>query len=139
MKYLYLVLFFIFNLSLLAQAGVYVIDHTNDSLDGTKIKWTLTLNDDGTFLYNFYRDIAGERNPEENFYGKGTWTSNGKIVAFKAKPLDFNQKFTVNLNNSKALYITKSPRDKSDKIIKTALRFYESETFHIEGLQLFKE
>lgn len=133
-----IIIIFLVTLNMFSQVGVYTRGNLNSS-DGTIIKWTLTLNKDGTFLYHFLRDIAGERNPEENFYGKGTWKVNGKIVTFQAKPSDFDQEFTVNLNNSKARYNTKSPRDKTDKVIKTALRFYESETFHIEGLQLFKE
>jgi len=91
------------------------------------------------FLYHFLRDISGEANPEENFYGKGTWKVEGKIVSFSTKPSDLNDDFTVNLNNSKARYITKSPRDTSDKVVKTALRFYQSELFYIKGLHLFKE
>lgn len=139
MKHLYLVLFFCFNLNIFAQVGVYLRGRYSNAVDGTIIKWTLSLNTDGTFLYHFLRDISREANPEENLYGKGTWAANGKIVAFRAKPSNFDQEFTVNLNNSKARYITKSARDKSDKVVKTALRFYESETFNIEGLQLFKE
>ena len=78
-------------------------------------------------------------NKEENFYGKGTWILEGKIVTLLSENEDLNEHYTVNLNNSKARYITKSPRDKSDKIVKTALRFYESETSYIKGLELYKE
>lgn len=67
--------------------------------------------------------------------GKGR---ENNYIFFKKK-IDFNEKYTVNLNNSKARYITKSPRDKSEKVIKTALRFYESEAFAIKGLELVKE
>jgi hypothetical protein len=49
---------------------------------------------------------------------------------------DLEGKYTVNLNNSKARYITKSPINKSDKVVKKALLFYES--FQIKGLELFK-
>ena len=124
---------------MIAQSGVYVNEPKN--YDGTKIKWTLTLNEDGTFIYHFLRDLSAisKPNKEENFYGKGTWILEGKIVTLLSENEDLNEHYTVNLNNSKARYITKSPRDKSDKIVKTALRFYESETFHIKGLELYKE
>jgi hypothetical protein len=139
MKITLLILIFCFNLSLLAQAGTYT--RFPKSSDGTKIKWTLSLNPEGTFLYHFLRDLSAisKANSEENFYAKGTWKSEYKIVCFYSKPSDINDEFSVNLNNSKARYITKSPRDKSDNIVKTALLFYESETFHIKGLELFKE
>ncbi|MGC1204402.1 MAG: hypothetical protein WA839_05910 [Flavobacteriaceae bacterium] len=139
MKQLFLVFLFLTCSKVFSQAGVYVIDHTKDMIDGSKTKWTLTLNEDGTFLYNFYRNVKGGIPAEENFYGKGTWKVEGKIVSFYAKPSDVNDEFSVNLNNSKAKYINKSPRDRTDKIVKTALRFYESETSHITGLELFKE
>lgn len=129
------------SLNVFAQTGVYTRGNSGAS-DGNIIKWTITLNQDGTFLYHFFRDVSAvsQGNNKENFYGKGTWKKEGKIVVFSSdRKNDFNEKYTVNLNNSKARYITKSPRDKSDRVVKTALRFYESETFHIEGLTVFKE
>lgn len=139
MKQLFFVLLFFICGNMIAQSGVYVNEPKNS--DGTKIKWKLTLNEDGTFIYHFLRDLSAisKPNKEENFYGKGTWILEGKIVTLLSKNEDLNEQHTVNLNNSKARYITKSPRDKSDKIVKTALRFYEFETFHIKGLELYKE
>ena len=106
---------------------------------GIKRKWTLLLNEDGTFLYRFYRDLAGESNPEENYYGKGTWELEGIIMTFYSEISGLDERFSVNLNKAKARYISKSPRDKSNKVIRTALRFYESEAFAIRGLELFKK
>jgi len=135
-------LFFIVGFSMcaqvLAQSGVYVNEPKN--FDGTKVKWTLTLNEDGTFLYHFLRDISAisKVNTEENYYGKGIWILEGKSVILLSKDTDnLDGKYTKNLNNSKARYITKSPRDTSDKVVKTALRFYES--VELKGLELFKE
>ncbi|SFZ89959.1 NlpE N-terminal domain-containing protein [Flaviramulus basaltis] len=138
MKHTFFILIFMFSLSLFAQTGVYTLEPQNT--DGTKIKWTLSLNSDGTFIYHFFRDIVGERNPEENFYGKGTWESKGKLVYFFAnKSKDFDGKYTKNLNNSKARITSKSPRDKSDRVVKTSIRFYDSELSEITGLELFKK
>ena len=137
-------LFFIFVIFIsnyvFAQSGVYINEPKNT--DDTKIKWTLTLHEDGTFLYHFLRDLSAisKANTEENYYGKGTWVFEGNSVVLFSKESDnLKDTYTLNLNNSKARYITKSPRDKSDKVIKTALRFYESDTFHITGLQLNKQ
>lgn len=135
-------LFFIFGFFIcghaFAQSGVYVKEPKLS--DGTKVKWTLTLDEDGTFLYHFFRDISAvsKLNTEENYYGKGTWIAEGKIVTLFSNETDnLEGQYTVNLNNSKARYITKSPRDKSNKVVKPALLFYES--FQIKGLELFKE
>ncbi len=139
MKQSLIILVFFISVNMIAQSGIYVYEPNN--IDGTKIKWTLTLKDDGTFLYHFLRDLSAisKPNTEENYYAKGTWKADGKIVVLYTNPLDdLNEQYTLNLNNSKARYIAKSPRDKLDKVVKTALRFYESETFHIKGLELFK-
>ncbi|HEX9825771.1 MAG TPA: hypothetical protein VGA80_04170 [Flavobacteriaceae bacterium] len=138
MKYfLIIVVLLAFHLNISAQSGVYIKEPIN--IDGTKVKWTLTLDEDGTFLYHFLRDISAVSKPniEENYYGKGTWTLEGKsVILFSNETDNLNGQYTVNLNNSKARYITKSPRNTSDKVIKTALLFYESD--HIKGLELFK-
>ena len=132
---LFLVLCFFYSF---AQSETYV--KKPESLDGTKIKWTLTLKEDGTFFYNFYRDIVGEFNLEENFYGKGTWKAEKSLIFFYTnKETDLNETYTVDFTNSKARYTTKSPRDTSGKVVKTSLRFYESDNTFIKGLELFKE
>lgn len=120
----------------LSQSGVY--GRGTRSSDSTIVQWTLKLNPDGTFLYHFLRDLSGKANKEENYYGKGIWQSEGKIVSFYSEASDFDTIHTVNLNNSKARYIEKSPRDTSDKIVKTAIHFYQSETSYIKGLKLLK-
>ena len=138
MKQLFFVLGLFISTSIFSQSGVYVYEPINK--DVTKIKWTLSLYEDGTFLYHFYRDISAvsKANTEENYYGKGTWILQGKIVTLFSNEADILEgHYTVNLNNSEARYITKSPRDTSGKVVKTALLFYESDV--IKGVKLFKE
>lgn len=139
-NHLIFVALLIYHFNVFAQSGVYIKEPNSN--DGTKLKWTLSLLDDGTFLYHFFRDISAisKSNGEENYYGKGTWSLIGdSIVLFSNDEDNLKEQYTLNLNNSKARYITKSPRDKSIKVVKTALLFYESETFHIKGLELIKE
>lgn len=122
-----------------AQSGVYIRDFSDESLKD-KTKWTLTLHQDGTFLYHFFRDLEGALNPEENFYGKGTWVIHKKIISFSSSPeTEIDRLNTINFTSSKARYIIKSPRDKSNEIVKTSIRFYESNVNFIKGLQLFKQ
>tara|TARA_B100000809_G_scaffold176743_1_gene174192 strand:+ start:7070 stop:7498 length:429 start_codon:yes stop_codon:yes gene_type:complete len=102
-------------------------------------KYTLDLKPNGTFIFHNYRKIS-TKNPEENQYGKGTWKSekNNVIYFYTNKETELDEKHTLNFTNTKARFITKSPRDKSDKEVKTHLRFYDSEIFWIKGHQLFK-
>ena len=141
MKKVFLILLVLSHWTVSAQSGIYSRGSLNQKADGAIIKWTLSLHPDGTFLYHFLRDLSAISpiNVEEKFYGKGTWKPQGKQILFFSEKEDMDEEYTVNLNNSKARYITKSPRDTSDKIVKTALRFYASETFHIKGLVLFKD
>ncbi|WP_372754871.1 hypothetical protein [Mariniflexile sp.] len=136
MKRLFFILSIVASMNIFGQSGVYVYGHPKDV--EKSLKWTLSLNEDGTFLYHFYR--KGGIPAEENFYGKGTWWSDKNSIIFQTnKETDMDEKHTMDFTNSKARYITKSPRDKSDKVVKTALRFYASEIPYIIGLNLLKE
>ncbi|HKK11730.1 MAG TPA: hypothetical protein VJ945_02790 [Flavobacteriaceae bacterium] len=136
MKNVFIIVFLLFNLNLSAQSGDYV--RKVETKKGEILEWTLSLHPDGTFLYNFYRNL-GKPYPEENFYGKGTWKSNQSLVFFFTdKERDIDEQYELNLNNSKARIHGKSIRDKSNRVVKTSLRFYDSELSEIKGLELFK-
>lgn len=123
-------------------AGSYerIFSSTNRPHD---IKYNLVLNADGTFQFHSYEKIElggpdKSRTGERNQYAKGTWTLDKKVVTFSASSTDFDELFTLDFNNSKARFISKSPRDKSDRVIETALRFYESGMDWIQSLTIFK-
>jgi hypothetical protein len=78
--------------------------------------------------------------PEINKYGKGKWTMENNVISFffdKQKILMI--KNTLDFSNSKARFITKSPRDKTDQIIKTRLQFLKSEIFWMARIEIFKK
>jgi len=139
MKYLVLIIYLTFNLTSFCQtenfSGNY--EYKFESNKGEILEYKLSLNSDGTFLFHSYRNIL--TNPEENSYGKGKWKAEKTIIFFYTdSEFDLTEKYILNFNNSKARFISKSPRDKSDRIIKTNLRFYESEMFWVSGMKLFK-
>ena len=119
-----------------AIEGTYQSD-----FDGTNtaIKRTLILNADGTFLFHGYEYHEGGIPPKKNSYAKGTWTSEKKIIYFSSNTNDLDEKHTLDFTNSKARFIIKSPRDKSTRVIKTAIKFYTSDIFWIKGMTLLKE
>ncbi|WP_157805266.1 copper resistance protein NlpE N-terminal domain-containing protein [Confluentibacter citreus] len=117
--------------------GVYQVDFLDDENEG--IQYTLTLNEDHTFKFHFFRKPKGANNPQENYYAKGTWASENNSIFFDAEDvLDLNEEYTLNLKNSKARFNTKSPRDVSARVVKTSIKFYDSELFWVKGLELFK-
>jgi hypothetical protein len=142
MKRLFLLLVLTCNLSLFAQSETLVGSYLKsfDANNGDKMTWIMTLNSDGTFLYHFYRNFQNGIPSIENFYGKGNWKAEKNLVSFHANQTsDIDETHTLNLNKTKARINSKSPRDKSDREVKTSIIFYESEIQEVKGLELFKE
>lgn len=120
-------------------AGVYQLKSNSKESNDFELLRTLTLNADGTFEYYNYRRIENGIPKETHTYGKGTWIQNKKVISFFTESTNLDDKFTLDFTGTKARFISKSPRDKSDRVIKTALSFYESEIFWITGMKLLKQ
>lgn len=141
MKLLFTSILLLFHFTFFAQSNLVTGDYKlvfgkeNDHL----FKYNLTLNPDGTFLFHYYSFIKQGIPPEVNKYGKGKWTEENNVVTFFSdKNLDLDDKYTIDFSKSKARFVTKSPRNKTDEIIKTRLRFIESEIFWMKGINFFK-
>ncbi len=103
------------------------------------IEYKLTLREDGTFHFHSYENHQRGISWKRNKYGKGNWRMDGKIVSFITdKEKDIDEKYTLDFSNSKARFITKPERDKTDRKIETKLQFFESEIFWIERLKILK-
>ena len=117
--------------------GNYIL--TLETKDSSSFKYEVVLSQDGTFSFHYYSNIKQGIPPEVNKYGKGNWTINNNVISFFTdKQKDFDEKFTLDFTNTKARFVTKSPRDKSDKIIKTQLRFLDSEIFWLRRIDIGK-
>jgi hypothetical protein len=141
MKILITTLLLISNFALFAQSGQFSGEYTRSLSEEGKhiIEYKLTLNQDGTFLFHSYTKMQGGIPPEVNKYGKGKWVAKDNMITFSSdKKEDFDTKYTLDFNNSTARFITKSPRDKSDKIVKTKLQFLESEIGWMKRIDIFK-
>ncbi|MCD0473324.1 copper resistance protein NlpE [Flavobacterium sp. EDS] len=141
MKLLITTLLLIFNLTLFAQSSNFAGDYNRTLTEEGKhkIEYKLTLNQDGTFLFHSYSKIQGGNPPEINKYGKGKWSSKDNVITFSSnKNEDFNDKYTLDFNNSKARFVTKNPKNKTDQVIKTKLTFLESGIFWMQKLDVFK-
>ena len=141
MKLLITTFLLIFNLTLFAQSNNVAGDYTRSLSEEGKhiIEYKLTLNQDGTFVFHSYSKMQGGRPPEVNKYGKGKWSAKDNMITFSTnKQEDFDEKYTLDFNNSAARFVTKNPRDKSDKIVKTRLAFVASEIFWMQRIDIFK-
>lgn len=112
---------------------------TIETKDNNTLEYQLNLSQDGTFTFHYYSNIKNGIPPEVNKYGKGKWTIENNVISFFSdKQQDIDNKFTLDFTNSKARFITKSPRDKTDQIIKTRLQFLKSDIFWMAKIELFK-
>ncbi len=98
----------------------------------------LTLNPDGTFLLLSESYIEERMIRERKEYGKGTWTSDKGLIFLKVEESDVDAKHVLNLNNTKLRFDTKSPRDKSNRDIKTSVRIFDTEISWLKGRTLIK-
>jgi hypothetical protein len=141
MKAIFTILILIFNLTLFSQVDKAVGDYllTLKTKDSDLFEYKLTLNEDGTFLFHYYSNIKQGNPAEINKYGKGKWTVENNVISFFSdKQKEIDKKNTLDFTNSKARFITKSPRDKTDRIIKTKLQFLKSEIFWMARIEIFK-
>lgn len=110
-----------------------------ETTDNNAFEYQLTLSQDGTFFFHYYSKMKQGTPTETNKYGKGKWTIEKDVISFFSdKQKDINEKNILDFTNSKARFITKSPRDKTDQIIKTRLQFLKSEIFWIAKIEMFK-
>ena len=146
MKTITTILFLITSLNLFCQAkiieGEYYLELGNEK---HQIEYHLNLKPDGTFLFHSYSNIQKGIPPEVHKYGKGKWTYEKTnsfgiekfVVSFIAdKELDFDHKYTIDLNNSKARFISKSSRDRTDIMVKPKLKFSKSDISWIKGIEI---
>ena len=127
--------------TLFAQSTQIAGDYTRSLSEEGKhiIEYKLNLNQDGTFTFHSYSKMQGGIPPEVNKYGKGKWITKDNMITFSSnKKEDFDEKYTLDFNNSKARFVTKNSRDKSDQIVKTKLTFLDSEIAWMKRIDVFK-
>lgn len=129
------------NLALFAQSKTIIGDYelSLPTEKGDLIEYKLTLNTDGIFFFNSYSKIIGGDPTEVIQFGRGNWTEKNAVVSFFSNnKKDFDTKFTLDFTNTKARFITKSLRDKTDKIVKTKFQFLDSEINWINKIEMFQ-
>ena len=141
MKAIFTILILISSLSLYSQVDKAVGDYqlTSKTTESDVLEWKLTLNEDGTFFFHYYSNVKLEIPPEKNRFGKGKWTMENNVISFFSdKQKDLDGKYTLDFTNSKARFRIKSHRNKTDQIIKTRIKFLESDIFWMARTEMFK-
>lgn len=119
-----------------AVVGVYSKEAGNEK---HRIEYKLMLNEDGTFTFHSHTNIKAGIPQIVNKYGRGSWSNEDNVVSLLTdEEKDIDEKYTLNFSGSRARFITKSPRDKTNRVIQTRLQFFESRIFWIERLEIPK-
>jgi len=141
MKVIVTILLLVSSLTSFSQSDKVVGDYklAIKTTDNNVFEYQLTLSQDGTFSFHYYSKVMHRTPFEENKYGKGKWTLGNNVISFfTVKEKDLDEKHTLDFTNSKARFITKSPRDKTDHIVDTKLIFLKSEIFWMERIEMLK-
>lgn len=136
---IFTLLFFVSFMSF-SQSKEHVGNYELSKENGTDyfIKNNLTLNPNGTFLFKSHTFIKKRLPSEKIEYGKGSWTSEGRLIQLSTNDSDVDATHTLNLNSTKLRFDTKSPRDKSNRDIKTSVRIISTKVYWLNGRTLFK-
>ena len=110
------------------------VDHTGtyywEIADHEVFKRKLIVYQDGTFTFDWYRNLNNPASPEEFAWGKGTWTSKGKYIYFNTDPEnDIDEKYTLNFTNTKGRWDARNNR----------LILYESDIFWLKRFAIQKQ
>jgi hypothetical protein len=141
MKTVFTIIILISNLMLFSQTqdvtGNYKL--SIESTDGNTFLYELNLSQDGAFSFHYYSNIKHGIPPEVNKYGKGNWTIEKDVISFFSdKQKDIDEKYILDFTNSKARFITKSPKNKTDQVIKTRLQFLKSDISWMARIEMLK-
>jgi hypothetical protein len=142
MKFLFSIFLVLVHLTPMAQAKDYAGTYGKRSESAstqTLLEYSLALKLDGTFQVHIYRNLDPTQ-PEENWFGKGTWTQEGShtIIFHTNEQTDLDETFTMNLSNTKARSNRKSSRNTSTKVVQESIRFFQSDILWFKGLTLLK-
>jgi hypothetical protein len=141
MKTLFTTLLLLLSFILFSQPDKVVGEYklVLETKDNNRFEYQLQLSQDGTFSFQYYSKITQGIPPEKTMYGKGKWSVENNVISFfTEKEKDINDKHTLDFANSKARFIIKSPRDKTDRIVNTKLIFLKSEIFWMERIEMLK-
>lgn len=140
MKKLFTIIFLISAVASFSQSaeliGEYFLDFGEDN---HRVEHKLILNREGTFTFHSYSNVHAGLPQIVHQYGRGNWSLDKKVVYFFTnQEKDIDEKYTLDFGGSKARFITKPARDKTDRIVQTRLQFFDSGIFWVKRLELFR-
>ncbi len=116
--------------------GIYA--NTWASSDRESLSYTLALNEDGTFTFESSRTYTGT--PDLIAKAEGTWKQQGLLLELITEVGNEEANaLAIELNNTKARFVSLSPRHPDFNLVKPSLEFTKSEVFYAQGMELLKQ
>lgn len=106
-----------------------------EAKSGEALAYTLILNEDNTFEFHSYRTLLSA-DSDISKKVNGTWNLKGHILVLKT---DSEKGLGSDLNNSKARFMSVSPRNPNFNVIKPSLKFFQSDVFYAKNMELHKQ
>lgn len=105
---------------------------------GESIKYSLTLHEDGNFIFSTIRTYSEEL-PDKIVSAKGTWNLKGHLLELNtSNDMESENALQEQLDMTKARFNSVSKRHPNFNIIKPSLKFYHSEVFYAKDMELVK-
>lgn len=124
-----------------SYAQTYGIDGTYTQTIGEEsadtIKYSLTLESNGTYEFHSYSHNVKGVSPETKSYSKGYWKAEKNTVSFSTdSELEQDGKFPLDFRSAQAQIISKNPKDTLDDATHKRLKFYVSKIKWLPGTEL---
>lgn len=116
--------------------GIYT--NTWVSSDKESLSYTLSLKEDGSFIFESFRTYIGT--PDIITKAQGTWKHHGVLLELTTEVTNGEENsLAAELNNTKARFVSLSPRHPDFNLVKPTLEFTKSEVFYAQGMELRKQ
>lgn len=109
-----------------------------EAASGESIQYDLNLLKDGHFTFHSTRSYRSNL-PDTLVEANGTWNLEGHLLVLKTTADDeVENDLQTNLNNTKARFISISPRNPDFNLVNPSLKFYKSKVFYTKDMELIK-
>lgn len=120
-----------------AQSIVGTFSNVWEAPSGESLTYEITLNEDGTFYFESLRTFLNSEEKTETASGK--WKMDNHLLVLTTDLKDKSSELISGLNDSKARYVSISPRHPKFNSLKSSLKFFQSDVFYAKEMELFKD
>ena len=133
--YILLILLSITSLSSTGQTLEGTYSNKWVSTSGEGVAYTLTLEANGQFTFDYRRVLVGTDDYRSEV--TGTWKLEGHLLTLTSKE-GTDSELVSKLDGNRARFVSVSPRHPDFNLVKPSLNFYKSDIFYVRNMALTK-